>query len=305
MALHTDFRPKTLGEVFGNQDIVKVLKKLLSKKDKPHSYLFTGPRGCGKTTFAKIIANELGCNLQYDFIELNAASFRGIDTARDVISKINLPPMAGKVRVWFFDECHQLTKDAQEAMLKAIEQPPEHAYFIFSTTDPQDLKPTLKDRCMQFQVKPLNSRDCIKFIKSILTKINQKLDLDLIKEICDIAQGRPRSILVLLEKVLATDDEEEQYKILSQNQDELEVQVKDLIQALIKHKSWKQVASILKKLQNEDPEKIRRAVLGYLNAILLNKQDDYIFKIMLNFSEPFYNNGRAALTMACYASLFE
>jgi len=305
MALHTDFRPKTLDDIYGNKIVIKAIKKLLSNKDRPHSYLLTGPRGCGKTTIARILAKEFGCNVDVDFIEINTASFRGIDTAREVIKKVNYPPMGGKARVWFFDECHQITKDAQEALLKVVEQPPEHTYFIFSTTDPQDLKPTLKDRCASFDLKPLSSKDCFRLVRDTLNKLDKKLDTETIKQICDTAEGRPRTTLVLLEKVLSVDTEDEIQQILQSSDEFIEMNVSKLVNALMKKASWKQITTILKALNKQDPEQIRRAVVGYLGAILMNSDNKRVFSMMLNFSEPYYNNGKAGLVMSCYACFLE
>ena len=304
MPLITDFRPTTLDNFYGNKETVQVLQSILKKKpeDRPHAYLFSGPRGCGKTTLAKILARELGCDLTFDFIEMNTASFRGIDTAREIIKNLARQPVKGKVRVWFLDECHRLTRDAQEALLKAVEEPPPHAYFIFSTTDPQELKPTLVDRCLHLKVQPLDERPCLRLLKSILKQMGKSVSQEILREIYEVSEGRPRTCLMNLERVLQVEDgdEEQMKKLLSRDSDS-ELTVINLCRTLLNKTSWKQITKILKSLEKEDPEQVRRAVLSYFTSVLMNEDNARAFQIILNFSEPYYNTGFSGLVASCYA----
>ena len=149
--LYKRFRPKSLDAVVGNGGTVAALQKFLKKGNLPHTILFKGPSGCGKTTLARILAKELGCGV-LDLREYNSADFRGIDTIRDISRIMTNAPAAGNCRVFILDEAHQLSKDAQNAALKILEDTPKHVYFFICTTDPQKLIATIRSRCTEMPV---------------------------------------------------------------------------------------------------------------------------------------------------------
>ena len=126
MGLYQKYRPTNLKDFFGNDGLKRDLKPFLEgRRTPPKSILFTGPSGCGKTTLARILAYTIGC-AEGDINELDTADFRGIDSIRDIRRQMNLVPLGGQARVWILDECHKLTNDAQNALLKALENPPAH-----------------------------------------------------------------------------------------------------------------------------------------------------------------------------------
>ena len=145
--LYKKYRPDGYGDLVGQAPAVKVLRGLL-KKGLPHAMLLTGPSGCGKTTVARIIKNKLQCQ-DSDFVELNSASDRGIDVIRGIDGRMRLGGLLGGPRIWLFDECHRLTKDAQEAMLKYLEDTPSHVYFLLATTEPDKLITAIRTRCTE------------------------------------------------------------------------------------------------------------------------------------------------------------
>ena len=149
-SLHQLYRPESFDEVIGNEDTIERLKAVLGNEiRRPHSYLLHGPAGCGKTTLGRIIAKEVGCK-GMDFVELDSADFRGIQSVRGIRRQTAYAPMESECRVWLLDEAHALTNDAQTALLKALEEPPSHVYFILCTTMPEKLLPTLRSRCSQY-----------------------------------------------------------------------------------------------------------------------------------------------------------
>jgi len=164
MSLYKKYRPSTFDDIVGNSVTIQALKKSVEGR-KNHVFLFTGPSGCGKTTLSRIVAKELGAKGS-DFRELDSADFRGIDTIRNLRKTIGYHPLESKVVVYLLDEVHKLTGDAQNAMLKMLEETPEHVYFILATTDPQKLLGTIKGRCSIYTVEALE--DSWKYTSAIL-----------------------------------------------------------------------------------------------------------------------------------------
>lgn len=305
LTLALKYRPKTLDEVVGNRQVVEVLRKQLSDESSQplsHSILLHGPTGCGKTTLARIISRELGVQ-DDDMKEIDSADFRGIDTIREIRKQCQYKPLNSPYRVWILDEVHQLTKDAQSALLKTLEDTPKHVYFILCTTDPQKLLPTIRGRCSQFQVQPLTDKEMKRLLFRVVKAEGESLSKEVYEQIIQDSMGHPRNALQILAQVLSV--EPEKRLEVAKRSAETQSQTIELCRALVKGASWKKIAEILKGLKDEDAEQIRRAVLGYCQSILLSgKQDNTVAVIMEEFMEPFYNSGFPALVFACYSVLF-
>lgn len=300
MKLHITHRPESFSKVIGNKDILPSLKNIIKDEDRPHSYLFHGPSGCGKTTLARIVASEIGCT-GVDLQEINSADYRGIDTIRALLNNVYLQPLEGDYRVWILDEVHKLTNDAQNALLKILEDTPEHVYFMLCTTNPEKLISAIKGRCSQYGVNALTEKEMMKLLMIVVKAEDDSLEKKIYLQIIENSQGKPRDALQILSQVLSVDPEER--LSLAKKAATLDVQVKELCTALIKKYPWKKTANILKRLkeQGEEPEKIRYAVLGYCQAIFLNgKKDNQVAYIMDEFRESFWNSGFPGLTIACY-----
>ena len=183
-SLYRKYRPSNFDEIAGQKIIVQTLKNAIKNDNLSHAYLFTGPRGTGKTSIAKILAKIVNCeNLdnfnpcnkcvnctQYnnkqamDIIEIDAASNNGVDEIRELKSKIDLAPSIGKYKIYIIDEVHMLSTGAFNALLKTLEEPPKHIIFILATTDPQKIPLTILSRCQRFDFKKLS-----------VNQINEKL----------------------------------------------------------------------------------------------------------------------------------
>ena len=302
MSFYHKYRPKALDEVVGNEAIISSLSSYEETGIYPHAILLSGPTGCGKTTIARILANNLEARGD-DLREVDAADFRGIDTIREIIDRSRYMPLSGNARVWIFDECHQLSRDAQSAMLKLLEDPADHAYFILCTTDPQKLLPTIKGRCQQFTLELLERKPMLKLLKYIAKRENIKLDLSIYKRIIKIGKGHPRNTIQLLEQIAGMEPKERDTFL--ERDAEIETQAIELCRALIKpNVKWYTVAPILRGLKNEDPEQIRRAILGYCSAILLSGRDnDAVLLVMEQMMDNFYDTGFPGLVFACKAAL--
>ena len=298
MALYLKYRPKEFDEVYGNEQTLETLQELLTKPNPPHSYLLHGPTGCGKTTLARIIARKLGCEGN-DFRELDTADFRGIDTIREIREHMQYRPLQGKCRVWLLDEVHQVTREGQNALLKALEDTPHHVYFILCTTDLHKLLPTIRGRCSEFSVKPLSDRNMKSLLHKVVKAEGERLNKKVYDQIIQDSQGHPRNALQILEQALAVPPEKrlEVAKRVAEKQS----QTIQLCRALLDGSPWSKVMQILKGLKEEDPEGVRRAVLGYCQAVLLNGENNQAGVVMEEFIEPFYNSGFAGLVFACYS----
>jgi DNA polymerase-3 subunit gamma/tau len=297
MSYHTDYRPKTFDDFLGNDSLVKSLKSLLSKEKHPHTYMFHGESGCGKTTLARIIANYLKCN-ESDVFEVNMSNNRGIDTARSIIERCELSPMFGNTMVIILDEVHKSTNEFQNAMLKVLEDTPKNIYFILCTTDPHKVLLTVRNRCTQFEVSKLTASNLEKLLNVVIKNEKLKIEKDIINKIVNKSEGCSREALILLEKVkdLSIDELDKSIDNFSIEKEEIISLCRRLIN---KSSSWKMIAASLSKIQDE-PETVRRAVLGYCSAVLLKEENARAFLILDYFKDHFYDSGKAGLIHACY-----
>jgi DNA polymerase III gamma/tau subunit len=301
MSLYLKHRPDTFDKVIGNEQVVESITNILKKKNHPHTYLFTGGTGCGKTTIARIIANELGAK-GMDVKEINSSDFRGIDTIRELIKQSQYKPMESPCRVWIMDEVHKLTSDAQNAMLKILEDTPSHVYFILCTTEPEKLITTIKGRCSIFQMKTLDDKQMYRLLRKTVKAEEDTLEQEIYDQIIQDSLGHPRNALQILEQVLNVEPAN-RLEIAKQKAIEYSKSI-ELCRELIKKGSWKSIAEILKGLKgNEEPESIRRAVLGYCSSALLNGENDQIAVVMECFKDPFYDTGYPGLVFACYSAV--
>lgn len=296
MSLHLDYRPQNLDEIIGNEDTILKLEKQLKNPDGPHVFLLSGTRGCGKTTLARIATQMIDCN-ELDIVEIDVANNRGKDDATKLMEGIRYMPMYGSSKAYILDEVHMGTPAYFNALLKTLEDTPEHVYFFLCTTDPQKVLATVKSRCSQYEVNPLTQKEIIQLLEWVCENEEKELDKSELKKISEVCEGIPREALIILDQVI--DLEPDQRLKAIEISKEKERELRDLCQALLDGKSWKVVASILKGLKAE-PEKIRHGVLGYMNSVLLNGNESAAI-IMEEFRTPCYT--RAELTLSAYMAL--
>ena len=299
MELYRKYRPDNLDDIVGNETTIKSLRKELENGS--HVFLMTGPAGCGKTTIARIMAKEVGAG-ELSIHEINSAENRGIETAREVQEQMRYNPGDGDALVWIFDECHQWLAPVQNAFLKAFEDTPEHVYFFLCTTDPQKLIAPLKSRCSIINVAPLTDDEMRYLLKRTARAEGIKLSGEVYDKIIELAQGGSRKALKLLAKVLYLDTDEERFSVLkSENVSESEETI-GLCRALLKKGStFSSLAEIVKDLDVSDPEKIRQAVMGYMNTVLLNSgkpSPESVAAMQAFGSADTFRNGKNAITIA-------
>ena len=221
-ALYRTYRPSTFDEVAGQEHIVRTLKNALATGKLAHAYLFAGPRGTGKTTMAKLLAKALNCDegighqcnecknctaiiegTHPDVLELDAASNNGVDEIRDLIDKVKYGTILGRYKVYIIDEVHMLSTGAFNALLKTLEEPPEHVIFILATTEPHKILPTILSRCQRYDFTKLSDQDIKNRLKAVLEKEGVDYNEDAIDIIISLADGGMRDALSILDQVLA------------------------------------------------------------------------------------------------------
>ena len=207
LVLYRKYRPKSLKDVVAQTSVVKTLEAALKKQTLGHALLFTGPRGVGKTSLARIIAHEINqadYNLDetpLDIIEIDAASNRRIDEIRDLKENVKFLPIQLKYKVYIIDEVHMLTKEAFNALLKTLEEPPEHIIFILATTEVHKVPATIISRCQHFSFSNIDEQALSKRLEYIAQEENIKIDQKALSLISHYAQGGLRDGLSLLEQI--------------------------------------------------------------------------------------------------------
>lgn len=256
IALYRKYRSRSLEDIVGQEQVTDVLSRALKKHRVAHAYLFTGPRGTGKTSIARILAHEIN-DLPYDhesshldIIEIDAASNNGVDDIRDLRDKVQLAPNLAKKKVYIIDEVHMLSKAAFNALLKTLEEPPEHVVFILATTDVDKLPATIISRTQRYTFKRASLSDLVKNLKRIVESEAIKIDDEALDLIAQHSDGSYRDSVSLLDQLSSISDK----KITAKNIEASlglapQSTIKHLLESL-KHEDFDKLTSELSELEN-------------------------------------------------------
>lgn len=298
LVLYRKYRPNSFSEIIGQEHVVQTLSNALSSNSVSHAYIFSGPRGSGKTTIARLLAKAVNCEKRkegefepcnscsscleikegrsMDLIEIDAASHRGIDEMRELREGIKFSPTKGKYKVFVVDECHQLTKEAVNALLKTLEEPPSHAIFVLATTEIHKMIPTIISRCQRFDFRKLTMAEIVKRLDLLSKKEKVKIEKSALELIALNSGGAVRDAESLLDQVLTFS------KVLGR---EVKVEdIKDLLGladiALISQfvdfvakKDLKSAISFLDETLKKgyDPQEFAKTLVSYLRQAMLLK----------------------------------
>jgi len=207
LALYRKYRPQTFSDVVGQVHLVDLLQASITQKKISHAYLFCGGRGTGKTTVARIFARDIGCNPE-DIIEIDAASNRGIDEIRELREAVRTAPFSSPYKVYIVDEAHMLTKDAANALLKTLEEPPSHVIFILATTDPEKLPQTIVSRCQKIIFHAPDIETLAKRLSYVAEKEGKPIDEKTANLIASHGKGSYRDALGVLEQIITASIDE-------------------------------------------------------------------------------------------------
>lgn len=203
LALYRKYRPQTFSDVVGQEQIVELLTSSIKHKKIGHAYMFCGSRGTGKTTVARIFAHDIGCNPE-DVIEIDAASNRGIDEIRELREAVRTAPFSSPYKVYIVDEAHMLTKEAANALLKTLEEPPSHVVFILATTDPNKLPQTIVSRCQKITFKQPDNKTLADRLIYVAEKEEKSISNESAELIARHSMGSYRDAIGILEQILTT-----------------------------------------------------------------------------------------------------
>ncbi|MFN3691476.1 MAG: DNA polymerase III subunit gamma/tau [Fervidobacterium sp.] len=302
-ALYRKYRPRNFYEIEGQEHIKRLLKNALEKHMINHAYIFSGPRGTGKTTTARILAKSLNCEKNqfgepcnecasciaidngshFDVIELDAASNRGIDEIRKIREGVNFTPVMGKYKVYIIDEVHMLTKEAFNALLKTLEEPPEHVVFILATTNPEKIPPTISSRCHILEFRNISLEDTVRRLKKVSELEGYDVSEDAIYKIAKRAAGGLRDALSLLEQIVRYSGGEVNSKIVDEALGLFdEVLVEKLINSVLSH-DYQTVEEIISEVYIE-----RGDFETFINQ-LIEKCIENGSKLMIDLASEFYN----------------
>ena len=326
LALYRKYRPQTFDEVIGQDHIVKTLVNQIKMDKISHAYLFTGSRGTGKTSTAKIFARAINCEssnngspcgicetckslagTNIDVLEIDAASNNGVDEIRDLREKVKYPPVVGKYKVYIIDEVHMLSTSAFNALLKTLEEPPSHTVFILATTEVHKLPATILSRCLRFDYKLVSLEELSALLRKILKEENVAFDEQAINIIARAGEGSVRDTLSIADRCVSFAGNDLTYqKVLSV----LGVSEREVLINMANHMLSKNVGNALVELDSvlsggKSPLVFSNDLIAYFrDLILIHTLGDESREIVV-VKDDIYSQMKNQATAENYASMLK
>jgi DNA polymerase III subunit gamma/tau len=305
LTLHLKYRPTLFKQVLGQGAITKSLTKIIENK-KSQAFLFHGTPGLGKTTLARIVAKKFGTK-PTDVLEICAAENTGVDDMRRILDHIRYKPWGdGKYKAVILDECHRLTIQAWESLLKAVEEPPPYVLWMFCTTNSGKVPEAIKSRCSAFGLKPLKIEELDGLITDVIKKENIQLANGVQRLIVHKAKGSPRQALVYLGQCIGLSKEEAAKTI----EEVLETNpVSEMCRLFLNGSAtWQKAMKIFKNMESEPPESVRIGIVNYMGAVLRNADSDEkackVTEILDHFTIPYTVAEKSMLLISISRALF-
>lgn len=299
LALYRKYRPQRFEEIIGQDHVVKTITNALASNSTSHAYIFSGPRGSGKTTIARLLAKAVNCHNRkegefepcdkcsscleikggrsLDLIEIDAASHRGIDEMRELREGIRFAPSKEKYKVFVIDECHQLTKEAVNALLKTLEEPPTHALFVLATTEIHKMIPTIISRCQRFDFRKITLPEIVKRLEIISKKEEVKIEKEALELIAVNSGGAMRDAESLLDQVLTfgKSDKEIKAEDIKELLGLVDIALVSQFVEYLTNKDSKGSINFLEESLEKgyDPQEFAKILVSYLRQTLLLKID--------------------------------
>ncbi|MCB9757924.1 MAG: DNA polymerase III subunit gamma/tau [Candidatus Omnitrophica bacterium] len=308
LVLARKYRPATFADVIGQDHITELLRKAISAEHVAHAYLFCGPRGIGKTSCARILAKSLNCQdgptltpcgncascqeiskgSGFDVIEIDGASNRGIDEIRTLRENVKFSPSYGKYKIYIVDEVHMLTGEAFNALLKTLEEPPEHAKFIFATTEPHKLPATILSRCQRYDFKRIALKTLVWSLAEICQKENFTVTQDALYAIAKAAQGSFRDALSVLDQISALSERQiedsDVYSMLGLVESKLLFDLTDALQSKDCSRALELLDAIIDK--GKDIKQLARDLVEHFRNLMVMKVGGKSLEKLVDYTAP-------------------
>lgn len=301
MSLAVKYRPSTLDQLIGQQAVISSLQGVLKRPVVPHSYLFMGASGTGKTTLARILAARFAGDgfTSQNVIEIDAATNSGADAIRQVVSQAQYRAISNSpIKTIIVDEVHRLSSAAWSSLLKPIEEPPPHVYWCLCTTEIGKIPETIKTRCVTFTLNPVDELLIFDLLKDITKREKIEIDQDILEIITETSNGSVRQALSNLELCLTCKNINEARNLIKTAAPQ--GSIIELARLLIAKKkvTWETVVKIIRDNQDLDPESIRIVISNYLAGCLMKAKTDNeavrLLAILERFSEPYTSTDKLA-----------
>jgi DNA polymerase-3 subunit gamma/tau len=306
LALYRKYRPETFADVIGQEHITSLLTQSIKQKKIAHAYLFCGGRGTGKTSVARIVARDIGCNPE-DIIEIDAASNRGIDEIRELRDAVRTMPFSSQYKVYIIDEAHMLTKEAANALLKTLEEPPSHVIFILATTDPDKLPQTIVSRCQKVVFNQPDLITLSKQLKIISKREGAELSDKNAILIAKHGNNSYRDALGMLEQLLRISNKEINEDIITKHLGLPSVEILQKILYSLVAKDSKSLLAVLTHAQSigTSPNKLYDELIEVIRTGLYSRVGDTALYVAHEQFQNLFNDNREFFVSKRIFSLLE